>query len=137
VTRDVEHHRVPLCEVIRQAHVTWHGVKLYEPDWSDSSHSIAFTSRLPGRGTAVHAIVNAYWETLDFELPPVVVDGGHCWRRWIDTFLDSPDDIVDWKDAPRVGASTYRAEPRSVVVLFAPIDTGRNITFLGGTEEGS
>jgi hypothetical protein len=37
-------------------------------------------------------------------------------------FEQTPHDIVDWKDAPRVGGSIYRAEPRSVVVLFAPID---------------
>jgi glycogen operon protein len=70
----------------------------------------------------IHVILNAYWEPLDFELP-VVADSAHDgWRRWIDTFLDSPRDIVDWKDAPRVGGSMYRAEARSVVVLFAPID---------------
>jgi isoamylase len=122
--RDVEHEqqRVPLSRLIRQAHVTWHGVRLYEPDWSDSSHSIAFTSRLPGTRMTIHVILNAYWEPLDFELP-VVADSAHDgWRRWIDTFLDSPRDIVDWKDAPRVGGSMYRAEARSVVVLFAPID---------------
>jgi isoamylase len=124
-SRDVEHEqqRVPLSQLIRQTHVTWHGVKLFEPDWSVSSHSIAFTSRLPGRRMAFHAIFNAYWEPLEFELPPVVVDGApDQWRRWIDTFLDSPHDIVDWKDAPRIDGSTYRAEPRSMVVLFAPID---------------
>jgi glycogen operon protein len=128
VSRDVEHElqRVPLSQLIRQTHVTWHGVKLYEPDWSDASHSIAFTSRLPGRRMAFHAILNGYWEPLDFELPTVelpTVDGANDrWRRWIDTFLDSPQDIVDWKDAPTIGGSTYRAAPRSVVVLLAPID---------------
>jgi len=125
VLRDVEHEhqRLPLSQLIRQTHVTWHGVKLYEPDWSDSSHSIAFTSTLPGRRMTFHVILNAYWDPLDFELPPVVVGRAHdCWRRWIDTFLDSPRDIVDWKDAPSVSGSMYRAEPRSVVVLFAPID---------------
>ena len=70
-----------------------------------------------------HVILNAYWEPLDFELPPVVVAGARDhWRRWIDTFLDSPHDIVDWKDAPEVGGWMYRTEPRSVVVLFAPIE---------------
>jgi isoamylase len=125
VLRDIEHEqqRVPLSQLIRQTQVAWHGVKLYEPDWSDSSHSIAFTSTHAGRRMAFHAILNAYWEPLDFELPPVVVGRAHDrWRRWIDTFLDSPHDIVDWKDAPSVGGSMYRAEPRSVVVLFAPID---------------
>ena len=131
LSRDAVHEqqRVSLRQLIRETHVTWHGVKLYEPDWSDASHSIAFTSRLPGRRMVFHVILNAYWEPLDFELPPVVAVGARDrWRRWIDTFLDSPHDIVDWKDAPEVGGWMYRTEPRSVVVLFAPIDAGR----LGG-----
>jgi glycogen operon protein len=67
-----------------------------------------------------HFIFNAFWEPLDFELPPRVSDSGG-WRRWIDTFLASPQDIVYWHDAPEVGASTYRAGPRSVVVVWAPV----------------
>ena len=124
VSRNAEHEqqRVPLSQLIRQTHVTWHGVKLYEPDWSAASHSIAFTSRLPARRMAFHAIFNAYWEPLDFELPPVAIDGAPGrWRRWIDTFLDSPHDIVDWQDAPLIDGSIYRAEPRSMVVLFTPV----------------
>jgi glycogen operon protein len=67
----------------------------------------------------MHLILNAYWEPLEFELPPVADGDGDPWRRWIDTFRDSPEDIVDWACAPRVDSQTYRAEPRSVVVLFA------------------
>ena len=124
VLRDVEHEqrRVALSQLIRQAHITWHGVKLHEPDWSDSSHSIAFTSRLLGGRMAFHAILNAYWEPLDFELPPAVEGASDRWRRWIDTFLDSPRDIVDWDEAPTVCGRVYRAEPRSVVVLFGTLD---------------
>ena len=33
-------------------------------------------------------VLNAYWEPLEFELPPVS-DGG-TWRRWIDTALETP-----------------------------------------------
>jgi len=58
---------------------------------------------------------------LEFELPPAPDGGRHPWRRWIDTFLDSPHDIVDWEGAPAVSSPIYRAEPRSVVVLFADI----------------
>jgi isoamylase len=97
-------------------------VKLHEPDWSDASHSIAFTSRFTRRHVLVHAMFNAYWQPLDFDLPPVVDSAQHQWRRWIDTFLDPPYDIVDWEDAPTIGGSTYRAAARSVVVLFARFD---------------
>ncbi len=121
VLRDVEyeHQRVALNQMIQQADITWHGVKLDQPDWRPSSHSIAFTAKVTSDRVSFHVILNAYWEPLEFELPSVSDDGRRAWRRWIDTFLDSPDDIVDWERAPLVTGHTYRAEPRSVVLLFA------------------
>jgi isoamylase len=62
-------------------------------------------------------MMNAYWEPLDFELPSDHRDPP--WRRWIDTSLDSPDDIVEWHMARPVTTATYRVEAHSVVVLFA------------------
>jgi glycogen operon protein len=121
VSRDWEREQQQetLGQLIRQIQITWHGVKVNEPDWSQSSHTIAFTARLTHRGIVFHAIFNGYWEPLDFELPAVIDTQHDQWHRWIDTFLDSPHDIVDWGEAPAVGGSTYRAQPRSVVVLFA------------------
>jgi isoamylase len=125
VRRDVEHERprVALNELIRQADITWHGVKLGEPDWRPSSHSIAFTARFTM--APYHVILNAYWEPLEFELPPLVHGAREPWRRWIDTALDSPHDIVEWERAPSVSGHRYRAQSRSVVVLFAGFEPGR------------
>ncbi len=97
-------------------------MKLHEPDWRDSSHSVAFTAKFRTEGVFFHVILNAYWEPLEFELPSVSDGGRHPWRRWIDTFLDSPHDIVEWERAPSLGGSTYWTGPRSVVVLFARLD---------------
>jgi isoamylase len=66
---------------------------------------------------ALHVILNAHWEALEFELPPVSEDG--AWRLWIDTALDSPNDIAEWESAPPFTGRTYRASARSVVVLHA------------------
>jgi hypothetical protein len=55
---------------------------------------------------------------LDFELP-VLSEYGDTWRRWIDTALDPPRDIVEWTAAPPVPGPNYQAGPRSVVVLIA------------------
>ncbi len=123
VLRDVEpeRQRVALNQLIRQADISWHGVRLHEPDWRRSSHSVAFTARFTKEEVFLHFILNAYWEPLEFELPLVANGGRHPWRRWIDTFLDSPDDIVDWERAPSVPGHGYRAEPRSVVVLLASL----------------
>jgi glycogen operon protein len=48
---------------------------------------------------------------------------GRPWRRWIDTSLESPQDIQDWAEAPAVIGRTYLTGPRSVVVLIAAAET--------------
>jgi isoamylase len=114
-----EHQRVSLNQLLRGANKAWHGVKLDQPDWSSYSHSLAFSAEIRQQQLLIHLILNAYWEPLDFELPPVDQAGDNPWRRWIDTALDTPHDIVPWQTAPAVPGGTYRAEARSVVVLFA------------------
>jgi isoamylase len=112
---------VSLDQLLREAHRAWHGVKLHQPDWRDVSHTLALTAEVPGSRLVVHVILNAYSEPLDFELPPIDAEGEERWRRWIDTFLDSPNDIVPWHLSPPVSGTTYRAEARSVVVLYANV----------------
>jgi glycogen operon protein len=119
-----EHHHTSLNRLLAEAPATWHGVKLGQPDWSSWSHSLAFCAELPRQKLLFHMILNAYWEPLEFELPHLGAYGGGSWRRWIDTSLESPDDIVEWKVRPFVPGQAYRAEPRSVVVLAAPGDFG-------------
>ena len=111
--------RIDLTELLRRAPFTFSGISFGQPDWSDVSHSLALTAELQKEKLLVHAILNAYWGPLEFELPPARGGPGSGWRRWIDTALDSPDDIVRWRSAPLVPGSTYRAEARSVVALFA------------------
>ena len=115
---EAERQRLTLTQLISKGIGGWHGVKLNEPDWGKNSHSIALSAELPMQGMRVYFIFNSYWERLDFELQPVDCDE-HSWRRWIDTSLDSPQDIVEWQTAPFVPGRTYRAGPRSVVVLWA------------------
>ncbi len=90
-----------------------------------SSSTGVFREYGSAHGAPSLPILNAYWEPLEFELPPVADGGRHPWRRWVDTFLDSPHDIVEWEQAPSVPGHTYRAEPRSVVVPFADLEPGR------------
>jgi glycogen operon protein len=80
---------------------------------------LAFSAELKREGILVHLILNAYWEPLEFELPPAGQGVGDKWRRWIDTSCDSPNDIVDWEAAPLIPGNTYRVESRSVAVLYA------------------
>ena len=107
-----------LSEFLRRHPVEFHGVRLNDPDWSDDSHTLAMTVGLPGGRLRMHAMLNAYWEPLSFQIPPA--DAGRLpWRRWIDTFRDAPDDICEWAHAPDVEEATYQVQPRSVVVLVA------------------
>ena len=110
-----------LNELLRRAEVDWHGVRLGSPDWADNSHSIALTLR-SGRGLLpfwLHVMFNAYWEALDFELPPAPAAAIAGWKRWIDTSRESPDDIVEAATAPPLVGTRYRVAPRSVVALFS------------------
>jgi isoamylase len=126
--RDVEHERqrVSLNQLLLGANKAWHDVKLDHPDWCDYSHSLAFSTELQREQLHLYLILNAYWEALDFELPPAGQADGNPWRCWIDTALDAPHDIVPWQSAPTVPGCTYRAEARSIVVLFANVGFREN-----------
>ena len=116
-----ENQRISLNHLLRGANAAWHGVNLAQPDWNTTSHSIALTVEIPREKMFVHLIFNGYWQPLDFELPRLSGAGENRWRRWIDTALDSPNDIVEWEAAQSVTGSAYRAESRSVVVLFTSL----------------
>jgi glycogen operon protein len=109
---------VSLNQLLRGANSAWHGVKLGQPDWGTASHSIALNAEIRSENMLFHLIFNAYWEPLDFELPRSNSAGEIRWRRWIDTALDSPFDIVEWETAQSIPGYVYRAESRSVVLSF-------------------
>jgi isoamylase len=111
--------RISLTDMLRESTFAWHGVKLGHPDWSPNSHALALGADVRTAGMRIHLIMNAYWEPLEFELPAPESD--RPWRRWIDTFAESPADIAPLEDAPTYTAASYRAEARSVVVLWAPL----------------
>ncbi len=110
-----EDHELSLNQLLLMAQIDWHGVKLNQPDWSDHSHSLSFT--VQGREELFHIIFNAFWEALEFELPPPPDDPQAKWRRIIDTDLETPDDICSMAQAPAVDRRTYIVQPRSVVLL--------------------
>ena len=94
-------------------------MKLNEPDWGDDSHSIAISAVLQKENVRFHWMINAYWEPLEFELPPIHSDRENPWRRWIDTALESPEDIVDWKESGYVKGFKYSVGARSTTLLYA------------------
>jgi isoamylase len=124
--RDTSHEEnwMSLSQLIREAHKAWHGVRVNQPDWSNHSYSVALTVEIRPERLLLHLILNGYWEPLDFELPPAGVAAGNQWLRWIDTGQETPDDIVPWRQNSAVSSPTYRAQARSVVVLYAPVNAG-------------
>ena len=121
---DEESFGLSLNELLRRAEIDWHGVRLGRPDWSDVSHSLALTVRPRQRQIPLwlHVMFNAYWEALDFELPLAPEAAVAGWQRWIDTSLQSPEDIMDAAAAPPVPGTQYRVAPRSIVALFVRTD---------------
>jgi glycogen operon protein len=112
-----------LNQLLERARIEWHGIRLHQPDWSDHSHSLAFTLRSLGGRFVFHGIFNSYWEPLTFELPPIPDVSGQRWRRCVDTALPPPEDIRPWDAAADVTESTYVAHPRSVVLLVLSLDS--------------
>jgi glycogen operon protein len=121
--RDVEpeRERKSLVQLLSGANKAWHGTKVGRPDWSWSSHSLAFTAEHRKEGLMFYLAFNSYWEPLVFELPYSERWAADPWRRWIDTSLDSPADIVDWRLAGPVSGLTYSVAPRSVAVLYTTL----------------
>ena len=115
---DAEQRHLTLNQLLAAARKTWHGVKLGQPDWSASSHSIALSAHLPNDDVIYHLILNAFWEPLEFELR---AGNRNPWKRWLDTSLAPPHDIVPWRKAPVIPGLQYLAGPRSVVALYTEV----------------
>jgi isoamylase len=97
----------------------WHGTRLNQPDWRNYSHSVALSAELSKENLLAHCIFNAYWEPLEFELPPIGSATENRWKRWIDTSLETPQDISEWQESQLVDGYRYWVGPRSVAVFWA------------------
>jgi isoamylase len=106
-----------LNQLLARARLECHGVRRHQPDWGDQSHSLAIAASTVAADLDVYLILNAYWEPLRFDLPPVPEDESRPWRRWLDTFLEAPDDICPFSNATPVSGSSYLVKPRSIVAL--------------------
>src|SRR5450432_1995018 len=100
--------------------ITWHGTKLGQPDWSESARMLAFTLGHPEGGDYLHVMINAYWEPLAFDLPPL--KSGERWSRIVDTALDSPNDFCDKGKHQVINGDQYWVEDHAAVILLAHED---------------
>ena len=120
--RDVvdDNARLTLNQVLQWARIDWHGVTLGRPDWSHESHSLAFTAHTPNWSFTLHAMFNAYWEPLAFELPKDRI-APYRWQRCVDTALASPDDVCLPDGGPPIADGSYVVQPHSCAVLMSPV----------------
>ena len=96
--------------------ITWHGVELNQPYWGEGSHALAYELISPDGAEHLYVALNAYWEPLEFALPPL--PQGKTWRRLIDTAIESPNDINSAPTPLAAGQGSYRCEARSSIVLM-------------------
>jgi isoamylase len=99
-----------------RADVAWHGEHLNQPGWHDP-HAQLLAATLgahePGEA-ALHLVFNMSASARSVELP---LSEARCWRRIVDTALDSPHDIVPPGQVAEFNNGRCDVQARSVVVL--------------------
>lgn len=104
--------------------ISFHGTKLWQPDWGENSHSVAF---LLCGGHArqghepddyIYVMINAYWDTLWFDLPKLPKKKMK-WHVAINTMMSSPRDSYTVGKEPSLSEQRFvMVGDRSVVVLI-------------------
>ena len=98
--------------------VSWHGLKVGDPDWTGASRALTFHLHGGNGQPGLYVMFNSHWESQRFNLPPH--HGSWRWKRLVDTNLSSPDDIVEDQHAVTLHpADHYIMAPRSAVILIA------------------
>ena len=100
-----------LQELLRNAVKAWHGIKLDEPDWGDGSLSVALSAELREERLTFYIILNAYWEPLTFQLPPLAT--ADLWRHGSTSHSSRPTTSVRGRRLRRFPAIRIpsRADP--------------------------
>jgi glycogen operon protein len=97
--------------------IAWHGTQLNDPGWDDpNARCLAFTLGGFEGESDLHAVLNMYWDALEFEVPIVP---GRRWYRIVDTARPSPDDIVETARQVPIDGHQVRVEGRSVLILLS------------------
>jgi len=109
--------RTTLEDYLRKSRVEWHGVEIGKPDWSSNSHSLALSVHNFAGTRLRYIAINAYWEPLEFELPSITDAEGGGWLLAIDTSLPTLDYTAEREMGFHVRDSSYRVNPRSIVIL--------------------
>jgi isoamylase len=114
--------------------LAWHGTTPDAPDWSSTSHALAFlldgsSSETGGSADApdLYVAYNAYWGNLNFTLP--TAPNSKCWWLIADTadwaegtgniYYNPAVTVWNSQILPKINGTTYGVQARSTVVLAA------------------
>lgn len=102
--------------------ISWHGLKAWEPDWSDDVYTLAFLlcGKHAREGTIhddyIYAAMNMHWEPHGFELPKL--PAGMKWHVFVNTFMPSPEEVWELGSEPVLSEQAWiMVGERSVVIL--------------------
>ena len=104
------------------ADISWHGTKVWQPDWSGSSRLLAFM--LDGKHARggmvsdddIYVAMNMHWESHWFELPRL--PGDKRWHVFANTGVPSPADVWENGQEPVLANQDgILLGDRSVVIL--------------------
>jgi glycogen operon protein len=102
----------------KNPHVTWHGIKVGQPDWGKNSHSVAYTLGKSNSKEHLHVMINAYWDKLSFELPVLSKNPKGKWVKIVDTAEESPYDIKTIKEGTPIKGNLVELNDRSIMILY-------------------
>jgi len=102
--------------------ISWHGLKAWNPDWSDSSRILAFMlcgQHVPAREEPddyIYVGMNMHWEGHKFQLPRLPKE--RKWRLFADTALPEPHEIcAPGQERLLPDQKQYALGARSVIIL--------------------
>jgi glycogen operon protein len=97
--------------------LTCHGVKLNEPDFSPTSHSIAIEIQNTSVQEHAYVVFNAYWSPLTYQLP--ATKGAERFHKILDTSLSFVSSISDLVNLPAVAEKSQAIPERSISVFMS------------------
>ena len=112
-----------LNKVLRNASLQWHGVKPFQPDWSEQSHSVGMIIYSVPSGYYIYLFINAWWNDLVIELPPCPASVKSPWFKVLDTAIPANQlpSLLNASDFTRSYAGDLlRVKSRSVMLFVSP-----------------
>jgi len=99
----------------RTGDISWHGLEIDKPDWTDESRCLAFALHRDRKEPILHVMLNAGNKDREFEAP--AVHHPWSWDRIVDTSQPNPKNIQTTPGEPSNFGDLIRVRSKSTVVL--------------------